>query len=228
MSDSVNKYFLLILLSTIFLYSCSSSSYNQRYNKPEKQKEEERDNSVRWTSADDSRESDNKKTEKENTYANPSNETELPEEEYYNDQFLDKFQKLKVLNNTLTDREKVLLEIASYIDTPYEYGGESRRGIDCSAFTQSVYETTLSVELPRSSDQQFLIGETVNNFNNLEFGDLIFFDTTDSKVTGHVGIYIGDGLFAHSSTSKGVNISSLNKDYYKSRFAGGKRVWQFK
>lgn len=229
MQNFMKKYILFLFTLAIISNACSSSSYNKRYNKPEKQEEEERDNSIRWTSENDNTGNEQKAAPNdEEAYSNPANEANLPDETYYNDEFLSKFEKLKVLNDALTDREKVLFEIASYIDTPYEYGGNSRKGIDCSAFTQSVYKTAVSVKLPRSSDEQYLIGNTIRSYNDLEFGDLIFFDTTDSKITGHVGIYIGDGLFAHSSTSKGVNISSFNNDYYKSRFNGGKRVWQFK
>jgi cell wall-associated NlpC family hydrolase len=59
---------------------------------------------------------------------------------------------------------------------------------------------------------------------DLQFGDLIFFNTQTNVRPGHVGIYIGDNLFAHASTKKGVTVSSLTHTYYQSRFMGGRRI----
>jgi cell wall-associated NlpC family hydrolase len=64
--------------------------------------------------------------------------------------------------------------------------------------------------------------------SHLKFGDLLFFDTTKNTYPGHVGIYIGNNLFAHASFTKGVTISSIESAYYKKRFIIGKRIVQFK
>jgi len=59
---------------------------------------------------------------------------------------------------------------------------------------------------------------------NLETGDLVFFNTAGNRVS-HVGIYIGDGKFAHASTSKGVRVDKLNDPYYwGERYVGAKRI----
>jgi lipoprotein Spr len=60
---------------------------------------------------------------------------------------------------------------------------------------------------------------------NLSFGDLVFF-TEDGFTPFHVGIYIGDNRFVHSSSSQGVIISSLEEKYYAKRYLGGRRVIQ--
>lgn len=117
----------------------------------------------------------------------------------------------------------MLFEIISYLDTPYKYGGETRKGIDCSAFTQKVFSKSSNIELPRTARQQFKEGEDISK-NELSFGDLVFFNTRKGVYPGHVGIYIGEDLFAHASRSKGVTISSLENSYYKARYVGGRRI----
>ena len=123
-----------------------------------------------------------------------------------------------------TSREKMLMEIIKYLDTPYKYGGNSKDGIDCSAFTQNLYRDVLATDLMRSARLQFSQGKSVSSKQDLQFGDLVFFNTRQRVKPGHVGIYIDDNLFAHASTSKGVTISSMDLDYYSQRFMGGRRI----
>ncbi len=123
-----------------------------------------------------------------------------------------------------TPKERMLMEIIKYINTPYKYGGNSQNGIDCSAFTQNVFSSSLDIMLNRSARQQFTQGFPVDNRENLTFGDLVFFNTRRAVRPGHVGIYIGDNLFAHASSSKGVIVSSLNHKYYSKRYMGGRRI----
>lgn len=123
-----------------------------------------------------------------------------------------------------TTKENVLMEIIKYLNTPYKYGGNSKDGIDCSAFTQTIYRNTLSFNLERSARLQYKQGIEISDTEDLKFGDLVFFNTRRRVRPGHVGIYIGDDLFAHASSKKGVTISSLDHSYYKKRFMGGRRM----
>lgn len=123
-----------------------------------------------------------------------------------------------------TAKEKVLMEIIKYLDTPYKYGGNSRDGIDCSAFTQTIYKNTLFFNLERSARLQYKQGIEISDKEDLKFGDLIFFNTRRNVRPGHVGIFIGENLFAHASSKKGVTISSLDHSYYQKRFMGGRRM----
>ena len=59
---------------------------------------------------------------------------------------------------------------------------------------------------------------------HLQYGDLVFFHTRRGVYVGHVGIYLGDNLFAHASSRSGVTVSSLESDYYAARFLGGRRL----
>ena len=80
------------------------------------------------------------------------------------------------------------------------------------------------MSLPRSARDQFRVGAVVDS-DQLEFGDLVFFNTT-GRSPSHVGIYLEDDLFAHASVTSGVTISSLESTYYKKRFLGARRLVQ--
>jgi cell wall-associated NlpC family hydrolase len=67
-----------------------------------------------------------------------------------------------------------------------------------------------------------MLGQTVE-LSELKFGDLIFFNTTGDRAS-HVGIYLGDDLFAHASVSFGVTISSLQSSYYAKRYETARRI----
>lgn len=116
----------------------------------------------------------------------------------------------------------LLKEIIRYLHTPYQYGGNTKSGIDCSAFTKSCYWEAATIELNRSARDQYAQGERISK-SDLQFGDLVFFDTQRRKKPGHVGIFIGNNLFAHASSSKGVILSSLENSYYKKRYMGARR-----
>jgi len=207
-----------LLSGTMILFmleSCSSSSQTSRYNKP-KEESNEGKNRIRFTSENDERPDESEAEDL--TTANVADDI------LSNKEFAEKYSKLKDSNIPLTDREKILFEIASYLNTPYQYGGNDRHGIDCSAFTQNVMQKSIGLHLPRTAREQYLAGEFVKNISDLKFGDLVFFDTSKNSYPGHVGIYLGDDRFAHSSSSSGVIISSLKNQYYSSRFIGGRRI----
>ena len=120
------------------------------------------------------------------------------------------------------NRDKFLIEVVSYLGTPYQYGGMSKAGMDCSALSSLVYAHAIGKGLPRSTLEQYEVGKGVKKYD-LQFGDLVFFNTT-GKIPSHVGIYIEDDLFAHASVVNGVTISSLESSYYKKRYVGARRI----
>lgn len=127
------------------------------------------------------------------------------------------------------DRNRVMDEILSHIGTPYAHGGREKgrldprnSGLDCSAFAALVYKNSLHRSLPRTTREQFAIGKKVRE-GPLMFGDLVFFNTTGENPS-HVGIYIGDDLFAHASVTWGVTISSLQSSYFRKRYSGARRL----
>lgn len=210
------QFFLLVLIF-FSIAACSSSSNSQRYNNDDDKDDRDTEESVRFTSDND-----------ETSYNNRSPQSEFDEEPFEEypvdtESFVKNYKNLSQLSPALTEREKVLFEIIKFLDTPYLYGGESTDGIDCSAFTQQVYNNAVKLKLPRTASEQFNVGSSITK-NELKFGDLVFFNTRSSSYPGHVGIFVGENLFAHASIFKGVTISSLNNSYYQERFIGGKRV----
>lgn len=120
------------------------------------------------------------------------------------------------------DQAKMMREISKMMGVSYKLGGNDENGIDCSAYTMLVYKNSIGQLLPRSSAEQFKTGYPVEP-KDLKFGDLVFFDTTGEPAS-HVGIYLGDDLFAHASVSLGVTISSLESMYYRNRYNGARRI----
>jgi cell wall-associated NlpC family hydrolase len=104
----------------------------------------------------------------------------------------------------------------------YLYGGTTTKGFDCSGFVGYVYKK-VGVKLPRTSGAMYKTGKSVSK-KNLKTGDLVFFNTSGKGVS-HNGIYIGNGKFVHSSSSKGVSVAKINDPYYwGSKYVGAKRV----
>ncbi|MGQ9819779.1 MAG: C40 family peptidase [Candidatus Kapaibacteriales bacterium] len=97
-------------------------------------------------------------------------------------------------------RKRILTEIEKWIGTPYCYGGESRRCVDCSGFVSNIF-ASVGYTLPRTSNEQSRIGSPID-FKDIDIGDLMFFGK--SKSIEHVAIYIGNGEIAHSTSSRGV------------------------
>lgn len=113
--------------------------------------------------------------------------------------------------------------IDQWIGTPHRIGGRTKRGTDCSGFTSNVYETIYEKKLARSSADMLRTNCEKVGKGELKEGDLVFFWTRGqhSQTPSHVGVYLKDGKFVHSSTSKGVIISSLNEPYYLKRWISG-------
>jgi LysM repeat protein len=126
-----------------------------------------------------------------------------------------------------SDEKYMLVKVAkSFMGAPYKYGGNTLRGLDCSAYVRKIYEI-FDVQLPRSAREQYLVGNRIGR-DELSVGDLVFFKTRRyAKYPTHVGIFIGDGNFIHASSGKGrlgVKIDSLNSDYYSGAFIGATRI----
>lgn len=118
-------------------------------------------------------------------------------------------------------KERVVLFAKKFMNIPYKFGGTSVMGIDCSAYVQRVYDL-IGIELPRSARLQFHEGEAVDK-NSLTIGDLVFFKTYAS-FPSHVGIYLGNDLFIHASSSeRKIRISNITESYYVKRYIGARR-----
>ena len=122
------------------------------------------------------------------------------------------------------NKKNLMQTVMDWLGTPYRFGAHSRRAIDCSGFSQTIFLQACGVQIPRTAREQVRVGNVVSR-KNLEFGDLIFFHTYSRKFASHVGIYLGDNLFVHASSRNGVTVSSLESTYYTNRFIGGRRIY---
>lgn len=126
-----------------------------------------------------------------------------------------------------SEERYMLVKVAkSFMGAPYKYGGNTLKGLDCSAYVKKIYEI-FDIQLPRSAREQFKVGSKVGK-EELGVGDLVFFRTKRyAKYPTHVGIYIGEGNFIHSSSGHGrigVKIDSLSSDYYSKVYTGATRI----
>lgn len=122
-------------------------------------------------------------------------------------------------------RLQLIQTIDKWLGTRYRYGGRSQRGIDCSGFTSQVMTEALGKDFRGSSRMQARQFNAIFDLDSLQFGDLIFFTGTNrsSKRIGHVGIYLGRGVFAHASSARGVTFNHVTDGYYTRRYRFGGR-----
>lgn len=120
------------------------------------------------------------------------------------------------------DNEQLYNAIQEWMGTPYKYGGTTKAGVDCSAFVGNIFRQVYKINLHRVANDM-LQDVTVVSKDELREGDLVFFTNSKGRVS-HVGIYLRDGMFAHSSTSRGVIISRLSDTYWNKHFHQGGRL----
>lgn len=127
---------------------------------------------------------------------------------------------------TCSPQRKNIQELLySYLGKPYVWAEEGPDAFDCSGLTYNIYGS-MGVEIPRVASEQAKMGKKVP-FKDLQYGDLIFFGSPNkrSKRINHVGMYLGDGWFAHaSSKDRKVTISHFEKEpIYRKRMKVCKR-----
>ena len=117
-------------------------------------------------------------------------------------------------------REKIVAASLLWQGVPYNYGGTTRAGVDCSALVQLVFREN-GIQLARGSYEQFRQGVGIPK-SKLEPGDLVFFNTNGTSAS-HVGIYLGDSQFI-SATKNCVEIQPLDMPYWAETYQASRRV----
>ena len=136
-----------------------------------------------------------------------------------------KLSNKRTYNGKTIDVGELIEYSKQFIGTPYVYGGtDLENGVDCSGFVMSVYKN-FGVQLNRVSRDMYLQGTAVQRAD-LEPGDLLFFNTGGNSAISHVGMYIGNDEYIHSTNGAGdgVVISSMNDGYVKRTYVGARRI----
>ncbi|EPJ46488.1 MAG: hypothetical protein OFPI_33810 [Osedax symbiont Rs2] len=111
--------------------------------------------------------------------------------------------------------KKLLGYYSDWRGTPYRLGGNSRKGIDCSAFVKNAYQSVFAVQVPRTTLGLATIGKSVKKAELIP-GDLVLFKT--SRSVRHVGVVVNGNKFMHVSEKKGVMISALDNVYWRKKY----------
>ncbi|WP_299125543.1 C40 family peptidase [uncultured Tenacibaculum sp.] len=124
--------------------------------------------------------------------------------------------------------EELIILANSYKGVTYRAGGVTKSGMDCSGLVTTVFKA-FDKKLPRSSASMSKIGKKVS-LSDIKKGDLLFFDISRLKGgINHVGLVVSvnndDIQFIHSTTSKGVIVSSMKENYWKKEFVKAKRIF---
>jgi lipoprotein Spr len=118
---------------------------------------------------------------------------------------------------------ELLKTVDEWMGAPYEWGGCSERGVDCSCLVQSIYAEVYGLNLNRTV--RTLLRDRLKTVapGELREGDLLFFDMKDQGDISHVGIYLKNGAFVHASSSRGVMLNRLKQPFYRNRLARAAR-----
>jgi cell wall-associated NlpC family hydrolase len=131
----------------------------------------------------------------------------------------------KEINSQKASADEIIKTARIYIGVPHCMGGTTMKCMDCSGLLVSVFGKH-GIYLPHNSEEQAKFGSIIRNSGELIKGDMVFFIKTYNTplFITHSGIYIGNNNFIHTSSSKGVTITSLNDPWWSKKFAFGTRI----
>ncbi|WP_201714417.1 LysM peptidoglycan-binding domain-containing protein [Rossellomorea arthrocnemi] len=124
-------------------------------------------------------------------------------------------------SNTSFNTSKLISHAKAQLGIPYVWGGSTTSGFDCSGFIYYAFNKS-GVKVTRTSSEGYY--NRSYYVHKPAVGDLVFFENTYKKGISHLGIYVGDNKFIHAGDN-GVEITSLNNSYWKSKLDGFKRFY---
>jgi len=198
------------LLGTLFLASCSSSS---QLNQPLSSKDPQFLDNIALNGTHNSELKLSTATQEKKVNIQPSFGTTMQQ----------KYASLLGVLPTTISNYTLYHFIDDWMGVRYKLGGNSKTGIDCSAFVQRMFETVFCMDLLRTAREQFANAHLIRSMDSLSEGDLVFFKIKTTRIS-HVGVYLANRRFVHASSSQGVTISSLDERYWQRYYTGGGRV----
>ncbi|MDR1006555.1 MAG: C40 family peptidase [Bacteroidales bacterium] len=130
---------------------------------------------------------------------------------------------IKPNEETIKQNDALFKYYQQWLGTPYKLGGLTKEGVDCSGFVYNVYLDLYGITLPRRSSDMISAVLIIDSKDSLQRGDIVFFQNSKKRIN-HVGIYLQDKRFIHSSSSNGVIISSIEETYWKQHYRCGGRL----
>lgn len=121
------------------------------------------------------------------------------------------------------NQEQLYSAVSRWKKTPYRYGGNSTKGIDCTSFVVQVMKEQIGIDLPRSSSFIYNLGNSVS-LKKLQAGDLIFFSRSPQTSVLRVGIYLGNDELVYVSGQRGVNVVKITDVSFQKKIVGAKRL----
>ncbi|MBS1781719.1 MAG: C40 family peptidase [Bacteroidetes bacterium] len=112
--------------------------------------------------------------------------------------------------------------IDEWMDVPYRWGGNDKSGVDCSGFVHQLYQKVYGLNIDRTVASLYDKTKNFKKQKKFSEGDLVYFKTEEQP--DHVGVFLMNGYFVHSSKGKGVHINNLNERYWKQVFIRGGKV----
>jgi hypothetical protein len=112
--------------------------------------------------------------------------------------------------------------IDEWYGVKYRFGGTTKQGIDCSAFTRQLVKDLYCLDIARVVGDQYRQCTPISK-DELKQGDLVFFETFQPGLS-HVAVYIGENKFVHASSNKGITIDDFNNSYYKRNYRKSGRL----
>ncbi|MCW3124099.1 MAG: glycoside hydrolase [Flavipsychrobacter sp.] len=161
-----------------------------------------------------------KDTARENERIAAEGQEMLPEE---TDSLITRYAQMIAMNPKDMSNLPLYRFVDEWYGTAYKWGGTDIDGIDCSGFSQKLYEDIYGVDLLRTVRMQHRSCDRIKHVEDAVQGDLVFFRIRRFRIS-HVGVYLANGYFVHASSSHGVVISNMNDRYWHRRYAGCGRI----
>ena len=113
-----------------------------------------------------------------------------------------KFKGKKInIHETVLTCESLKDAARMYLHSPYQWGGRSVAGIDCSGLTQMSFKLC-NHSIPRDASQQAQAGQLVDFLQHAQCGDLAFFDDKEGRII-HVGLLLDNETIIHATDTSG-------------------------